>query len=300
MAVTRLARLGVLRADSARCLCGQASRHLITNSTSSFSSSANGNGSIQSEKKEVNGVQLHYEKTGSGDHAVFLLPGALGCSRTDFGPQLEKLNKEKFTVFCWDPRGYGKSRPPDRDWPLDFYGRDAEDATALIKALGLSQVSLLGWSDGGNTALIMAGRYPELCRKLVVWGSNTYVCDKDIEFTEAIRDINKWSDGMKKPFIDVYGEAYFCEQWGRWVDAFHRIKHKNNGNVCRDQLPKIVCPTLIIHGQLDPIVVQEHPDYIHANIRHSRLVNWPKAKHNLHLRYADDFNKTVEDFLLDP
>lgn len=34
--------------------------------------------SIQSGKKEVNGVQLYYEKTGCGDHAVFLLPGALG------------------------------------------------------------------------------------------------------------------------------------------------------------------------------------------------------------------------------
>lgn len=55
----------------------------------------------------------------------------------------------------------------------------------LFQALGLSRVSLLGWSDGGNTALIIAGRYPGLCRKLVVWGSNSYVSDKDVECTEG-------------------------------------------------------------------------------------------------------------------
>lgn len=34
---------------------------------------------------------------------------------------------------------------------------------------------------------------------------------------------------MKKPFIEVYGEAYFSEQWRRWVEAYHRIKQENNG-----------------------------------------------------------------------
>ena len=56
-----------------------------------------------------------------------------GNTRTDFAPQLEKLNKEKYTVYAFDPRGYGGSIPPKRDWPLQFLQRDAEDAVALMK-----------------------------------------------------------------------------------------------------------------------------------------------------------------------
>lgn len=58
---------------------------------------------------------------------------AAGSARTDFGPQLKSLNKETFTVVGWDPRGYGKSRPPERDFPPDFFERDAKDAMDLMK-----------------------------------------------------------------------------------------------------------------------------------------------------------------------
>ena len=47
-------------------------------------------------------------------------------------PQFEGLSKEKYTLVTLDPRGYGKSRPPERDFPLDFYRRDAEDAAGLM------------------------------------------------------------------------------------------------------------------------------------------------------------------------
>lgn len=58
---------------------------------------------------------------------------APGSTWTDFGPQLKSLNKERFTVVGWDPRGYGQSRPPDRDFPLDFFERDAKDAVDLMQ-----------------------------------------------------------------------------------------------------------------------------------------------------------------------
>lgn len=186
-----------------------------------------------SGKRHVNGVDLFYEQTSGGKHVVLLLPGALGqdlgfwiwfwvfersrmktsnwvcvssssgSSRTDFGPQLEGLNKELFTVVGWDPRGYGRSRPPDRDFPLDFFERDAKDAVDLMKVcwtsrwtlsggvqvkhlfllqvLGFGRFSLLGWSDGGITALIAAARNPDRINKMVVWGSNAFVSQEDLK-----------------------------------------------------------------------------------------------------------------------
>ena len=48
---------------------------------------------------------------------------------------MKGLDHDKFTVICWDPRGYGKSRPPDRDFPLDFFYRDADDAGTLMEVI---------------------------------------------------------------------------------------------------------------------------------------------------------------------
>uniref|UniRef100_A0A3Q4FX83 AB hydrolase-1 domain-containing protein n=1 Tax=Neolamprologus brichardi TaxID=32507 RepID=A0A3Q4FX83_NEOBR len=91
--------------------------------------------SVASGKKPVNGVDLYYEQTGRGKHAVLLLPGS---TKTDFGPQLKSLAKERFSVVGWDPRGYGQSRPPDRDFPPDCFERDAKDAVDLMKATNKS------------------------------------------------------------------------------------------------------------------------------------------------------------------
>lgn len=88
-----------------------------------------------SAKINVNGVDLHYEQEGSHDHVVLCLPGALGSTQSDFGPQLTGLSNE-FTVVALDPRGYGKSIPPVRDFPSDFFVRDAWDASELMRKLG--------------------------------------------------------------------------------------------------------------------------------------------------------------------
>ncbi|XP_063779134.1 valacyclovir hydrolase isoform X2 [Pseudophryne corroboree] len=208
---------------------------------------------VTSGRVHVNGVNLHYQRTGCGDHVVLLLPGALGSTQTDFGPQLKYLNKETFTVVAWDPQGYGLSIPPARDYPTDFFSRDAKDAVDLMQALNFKKFSLLGWSDGGITALIAAGSYPSLIHKLVVWGANAYVTEEDLQ---------------------LY-----------------------NGNICRHLLPLIDCPTLVIHGMKDAMVPPFHPQFIHQQLKNSRLHLMPEGKHNLHLKYAAEFNKLVEDFL---
>uniref|UniRef100_H2MBN6 Biphenyl hydrolase like n=1 Tax=Oryzias latipes TaxID=8090 RepID=H2MBN6_ORYLA len=220
-----------------------------------------------------------------------------GSTRTDFGPQLKCLNKERFTVVCWDPRGYGQSRPPDRDFPPDFFDRDAKDAVDLMKTLGFGNFSLLGWSDGGITALIAAATNPALIKKLVVWGSNAFVSQEDLKLYNMVRDVSRWSARMRQPMEEVYGAHGFAKTWEAWVDGIAQFAKKPGGSICREQLPLISCPTLIVHGEKDPMVPSFHPQYLLKHIKGSRLHSMPEGKHNLHLRYADEFNKLVEDFL---
>ena len=49
----------------------------------------------------------------------------------------------------------------------------------------MKKCSLLGWSDGGITAMIMAGKRPDLLNKLVIWGSNSYVSEVDKSLIES-------------------------------------------------------------------------------------------------------------------
>lgn len=252
---------------------------------------------VTSGKKHVNGVDLYYEQTGKGKHALLLVPGALGSTRTDFEPQLKLLNKERFTVVGWDPRGYGQSRPPDRDFPSDFFQRDAKDAVDLMKALGFTKFSLLGWSDGGITAMIAAAKNPDVVHRLVVWGANSFVSKQDMELYNAVRDISQWSARMRKPMEQVYGAEVFAKTWEAWVVGISEFGERPEGNICMDLLPLITSPTLIIHGEKDPMVPRFHAQYLLEHIKGSRLHLMPEGKHNLHLRYAAEFNKLVEDFL---
>nr|XP_057928292.1 valacyclovir hydrolase [Doryrhamphus excisus] len=253
--------------------------------------------SLTSGRQNVNGVDLYYEKTGTGKHAVLLLPGALGSTKTDFQPQLKSLNKELFTIVGWDPRGYGRSRPPNRDFPPDFFERDAKDAVDLMKTLGFEKFSLLGWSDGGITALIAAAMNPTLINKMVIWGANAFVSKQDLGMYNAIRDVSKWSTRMRQPMEEMYGAEAFAKTWVAWVDRFAQFAERPQGNICIELLPLISCPTLIIHGEKDPMVPSFHPYFLLKHIQGSRLHLMPEGKHNLHLRFAEEFNKLVEDFL---
>ena len=86
------------------------------------------------------------------------------------------------------------------------------------------------------------------------------------------------------------------ELWSGWIDSLTRIYKEREGNLCQEFLPKITCPTLLIHGEKDPLVPSFHAQYIHKNLKGSILRLMPEGRHNLHLTYAEEFNKYVTDF----
>jgi valacyclovir hydrolase len=150
----------------------------------------------------------------------------------------------------------------------------------------------LGWSDGGITGMILAAQNNDI-DKLVVWGANAYVTDKDIQlykgilfikfflvllydmlifFSPGIQDTSKWSEKMRKPLADVYGAEALQTIMTSWYNALKDILDKRSGDICRDLLQKIKSPTLVLHGVLDPLVPAEHPDYLISNINNAKYV----------------------------
>ena len=94
---------------------------------------------------------------------------------------------------------------------------------------------------------------------------------------------------------ELYGDEV-QELWSGWIDGVIGIYKECEGNLCKEFLPNITCPTLIIHGEKDPLVPSFHPKYIHENLKGSILHLMPEGRHNLHLRYAEEFNKYVTEF----
>ena len=76
---------------------------------------------------------------------------------------------------------------------------DKKLAVYAFKSLGHSKYSLLGWSDGGITAMILAAAHPQCVHRMVVWGANATVTAEDVKLYEAIRDTSKWSPKMREP-----------------------------------------------------------------------------------------------------
>jgi valacyclovir hydrolase len=243
-------------------------------------------------KVALGDMAIYYEDQGSGD-AILCIPGALGTGATDFHEQLPVFS-QSYRVIAPDPRGYGQSRPPARDYPLDFYHRDAGDMIALMTALGVDKFRIMGWSDGANVGALLAAKSPERVRHLVMWSGNSFVSQEEVEKFRSMRSISSWAQRAVDAMTPVYG-AELGAMWAAYVDAVDRI-YENGGDLYRSQLPRIECPTLILHGAKDPLVPLFHPEMLRDGIKGAELYTFPEGKHNIHVKYAQEFNRMVAEF----
>ncbi|CAL8069611.1 unnamed protein product [Orchesella dallaii] len=251
------------------------------------------------ERMEVGPYFINYIKVGHGPHVVFCYPGILGSYRVQLPNQILGFDREQFTFITWDQPGYGQSRPPERVFTDDSLAEDADYLKKFMKGLGYKKYSVMGWSGGGNSALLFAIKYPHIINKLVVWGAFSYVDKADAEIFKWFSNTDGWGGKMKEVLVDEYGEPFFKEHFAMWMDLFCRIHFARKNELCSKAIHKISAPTLVIHGTEDNLVKMKHGEFLRDNIPNARLERWDKGKHNMHLRYPERFNQIVQQFLLE-
>jgi pimeloyl-ACP methyl ester carboxylesterase len=116
---------------------------------------------------EVNGHRMYYETNGSG-RPLLLLHGGGNSIQGSFAKQLDVFSKTHAIIA---PEQVAHGHTPDNGGPLT-YARMASDTAALLRKLNLKDVDVVGWSDGGILALMLAVEHPELVRRVVVSGAN--------------------------------------------------------------------------------------------------------------------------------
>jgi len=281
---------------------------IVPGSVASGGAAAHSKASVQSGATpretfvQANGHRFFVLSSGdSKGKPLLCLPGAMGTATTDFPNQLSAegalIARGGYHVISFDPRGYGKSRPPTRRFPLDFYHRDADDAAAIMDELVGKGVSydVLGWSDGANSGVILASKHPDRVDKLAIFGGNGYVTEHDIQGFEATRDVHKsWSKRMLETHLPIYGEE-LQSIWGGFCDAMKAI-FDNDGDICQKEAKALRCPTLVLHGEKDPLVPGFQAKWFVENIPNAQSYNFPDGKHNIHIRFAAEFDNAVLKF----
>jgi pimeloyl-ACP methyl ester carboxylesterase len=218
----------------------------------------------------VNGLKMYYEIVGTGDPLVFI-PPAFGFAGTHSFPDLV----QNHAVITVDLQGNGRTADiPDRPISIEQY---AKDVVGLLKYLKISKADFLGESYGGNTAAMIAVRYPELVGRVVTYSAtfapppntlNPETTHYDQPPTAETRDIEFQRDGYKRVASDP----------GYWPKIYAKIGNIQWSGFSKEELASIKAPMLIIQGDHD-FVRLEHSVETVKLIPHAELAVVPDASH---------------------
>ncbi|NLR68740.1 alpha/beta hydrolase [Chitinophaga varians] len=245
----------------------------------------------------VNGIKMYYEIHGSGSPLV-LIHGGGSTIRTTFGEVLNDF-AQHHQVIAVELQGHGHTEA--RPGPTTFE-QDADDVAALLKTLHIQQADILGFSNGGCTALQIGVRHPEMVRRIV-----------------AISSFYK-REGLPPMFWDMMKKARLSDMPQPFKDGFLAIRNdpkalqtmfnQDNGRMLAfndwpdDMVRSIKAPTLVLISDQDAIT-PEHAVAMYRLLPKGRLVIMPgqhgeflgdvlTAKHHSHtpqmaVALIDDF-----------
>ncbi len=273
---------------------------------------------------EVNGTSLFFKTMGSGEPLV-VLHGGPGFDHRQFLPYIWEL-AEQHKVILYDQRGTGLSSGPvnAESISIDTFIADIE---AVREAFGIEKMNLLGHSWGGILAMHYGIRHPDNLRSLVLASTAAshesfdemrarYQADRlpeDAALLEEIYSSDDYQAGDPQAverFWRVFFKPYFADQSlvSKMDLTFteNTIQHSNTvaglmlhsvGEFdLHDDLQAIHCPTLIIHGEADPMPV-EYAERIHESMFGSELVTVEGSGHWLFVDGTEAFTSSILEFL---
>ncbi len=242
-----------------------------------------GNNQDAGKYYNIRGINMYTEQYGSGK--PLLLIHGNGGSIKDMGSIIPFFS-QKYKVIAVDGRAHGKS--VDLADSLSFEMM-ADDYAALLQQMHVDSAYVIGWSDGGIVALVLAMRNSNKVIKLASTGANLWP-DSTALIPSLWKDEKKHFDAFKsKIFTDSKEKNDWKIFMLDWLQP----------NISLTALNKIVCPSLIISGDNDAINL-EHTIKIYRNIPKANLWVLPNSGHATLWEHTDEFNKKVNEFFESP
>lgn len=227
--------------------------------------------------KGMSDIQLYSIEKGTGMPLVLLHGNNEDSSY--FKYQMEYFSK-KYCVIAVDTRGHGKSPRGTKPFTLEQF---AEDLKEFLDSRGLRKIHLLGFSDGGNIALLFALKYPEYIEKLILNGANLE------------------PNGVK-PRIQIPDQFRYLWLSCKVLFDKRAIPQKEmlglmitQPDIHRGRLMALTMPVLVIAGTED-MIKNSHTEAIARSIKYGELCII-KGDHFIAAGNPEVFNKKVEVFL---
>ncbi|CAM5694342.1 putative aminoacrylate hydrolase RutD [Streptomyces afghaniensis 772] len=237
---------------------------------------------------ELPGVRTWYETDGAGD-PLLLLHGGL-CTNETWQAQRADF-AANFRVLLPERRGHGHT--PDVDGPLSYQDM-ADDTVAFIEEVVGGPAHLVGWSDGGVIALLVAIARPDLVRKVVAIGANFLPSPQSGAAPEML-------DQMAPDDLTMFREAYEAvspDGAAHWPVVVGKLAamFRTEPTIRTEDLARITAPTLVLVGD-DDLITLEHTIALYRAIPGSQLAVVPGTSHALLMEKPGEVNRIILDFL---
>ena len=241
-------------------------------------------------------TRIYYEESGAGD-SLLLLPG-WGGTINELLPVREVL-ATRYRVIAADLPGSGKSGPQPRTYTPTYYHDDAELFLAMLDAIGAQPAHLVGFSDGGEYALLMAARQPDAVRSVVTWGAAGTLGDNPAMADPMVTLIDDPIPPMRDfaaYLTAAYGEAnarIMTQSAGR---AFRAIM-ESGGDISRSRATSIAAPALLITGEHDFLATPALVADMARALPHGEFVEAKGAGHPVHIQQPVWLAETISGWL---
>ena len=266
------------------------------------------------------GVQLFFKDWGPKDGPVVVFSHGWPLSSDSWESQMLFLADHGYRVVAHDRRGHGRSSQPWDGNDMDHY---ADDLAAVIEALGLRDVTLVGFSTGGGEVARYIGRHgtARVARAVLVsavpplmvqmpdnpGGLPVSVFDGLREASLANRS-QLYMDIASGPFFGFNrpgatpSRGLIDSFWAQGMQAGHKNTYDSiaafSSTDFRGDLAKFDVPTLFIHGSDDQIVpIDISAGAAVALVEGARLIVYPDGPHGITETHKQRLNEDLLAFL---
>jgi pimeloyl-ACP methyl ester carboxylesterase len=242
---------------------------------------------------------IFYEEFGTGEPAL-LMPGW-----SQSAEQLSVLRDAlatSYRVIAADLPGSGRSLPQPRQYTASYFHDDAGAFADLLRQLGVGPARLIGFSDGGEVALLMAATAPEVVHAVATWGAAGTLSDPDGKLRAVMYNMVDHPIPPMQAFRDhlvaTYGEANARAMTQSQTTALGAIiDGPTKGDLGLAKADDIACPVLLLTGVEDIFVPPALLAQSAARIRGAETVVAEGAGHDIQNSRPDWLADTILGWL---
>ena len=258
---------------------------------------------------KTNGVDTAYRFDGPAnfpsDGRVVLMSNSLMSNHQMWDWTIPAL-ADKYRVLRYDMRGHGKSGTTTPPYNM---AQLADDAVALLDALGLEKVHFVGLSMGGMIGQQLGARYGDRVHSLVLCNTASEMAPRKMWDDRLAMAREKGIAAMVEPTLQRWFTPAFLERAPQDIEKIKAMiagtgleGYTGCASAVRDMaqstmLLKIRTPTMIIAGKEDPATTVDHATVLNRLIDGSKLVVIDEAAHLSNIEQPKAFNRAVRDFI---